>query len=350
MYAGKKALVHIKQSSLSADDIRIVAGAAGGPKWLVLHGLDQFIFGEWLANNKKPVHLLGSSIGAWRYAAYCKADFKSAFSKFEKLYFEQRYSEKPSIDEITEQLDTILDAIFDDGGAEEILNHPHFKLNFFADRSRGLLNSDLPLLLMSGLLLATFFNLFSRNSLNLFFRRTLFYNPMKAPFINMDDFPTDKVELTKDNIRKALLASGSIPLIVKGITDIPGAKDGYYRDGGLIDYHMSLPYGLDDGIALLPHFSKTIIPGWLDKYAGIRKPTDKFLEHVLLLAPTESFISSLPLSKIPDRTDFKRFINDDQGRIQYWNEVTKRSLELSETLKSWMNDGTLLDHVKPFDF
>jgi len=165
----------------------------------------------------------------------------------------------------------------------------------------------------------------------------------------MNDFPTDKVPLNNENLRLAVLASGSIPLIVNGINEIPGAAHGYYRDGGLIDYHMSIPYGVDKGIVLLPHFSKKIIPGWLDKFAGIRKPDSKYLENVLLLAPSESFIESLPLSKIPDRSDFKRFKGNDKARIEYWTEVTRRSEELPKTLHSWMENGSLTDNIRLFD-
>jgi len=349
IYAGVKALSHIQNFGLSAHDVKVVAGAAGGPKWLVLHGLDQFIFGDWLNDVKNPVHLIGSSIGAWRYAAYCRSDFHTSFKTFESLYFAQTYSEKPDKKEITEEIEKILDGILDEDGISEILQNKRFKLNLFADRSRSLLNSDHPLVLVPGLLLSTLFNLLSRQSLNLFFKRTLFHNKTDLPpFINLNDFPTDKVALNEENLRLAILASGSIPMIVNGIDQIPGAKPGYYRDGGLIDYHMSLPYGIDTGIVLLPHFSDTIIPGWLDKYAGWRKPESSHLEHMLLVAPSASFIESLPLSKIPDRSDFKRFVGDDRGRIQYWQEVTKRSSELSETFQSWIKDGSLIEHIKPF--
>jgi len=349
LYAGKKALSHIKSSGLPADDINVIAGAAGGPKWLVLHGLDQFIFGDWLNNVNHPVHLIGSSIGAWRYAAYCRKNFHNSFQHFEKLYFTQTYSEKPDRHEITAEIEKILDGILEQGGIEEILENKRFKLNLFADRSRGLMNVEHPMALVPGLLLSTILNLFSRKSLNLFFKRTLFHHSIDLPpFINMNDFPTDKVALTRDNLRPAILASGSIPLIVNGIDNIPGAKPGYYRDGGLMDYHMSLPYGVDDGIVLLPHFSKTIIPGWLDKYAGWRKPEPSFLDNLLLIAPSDSFISSLPLSKIPDRSDFKRFVGNDQARINYWKEVTKRSEELAESFKFMLDDGNLIEHIKPF--
>jgi len=349
LYAGPKALAHIKSSGLSPSDIKVIAGAAGGPKWLVLHGLDKYIFGDWLNSNEQPIHLIGSSIGAWRYAAYCRGEFQQAFQNFDDLYFAQRYSDKPDQDEINTVIEKMLDGLFHQSSIEQILSNKKFRLNLFADRCKGLLNTDNKASLIAGLLLSTVFNLVSRKSLGLFFERTLFHHPQHLPpFFNMSDFPTDRVPLSAENIRSAVLASGSIPLVINGVNNIHGATAGYYRDGGLVDYHMSLPYGVDEGIVLLPHFSKTIIPGWLDKFAKIRKPKSEFLDNVLLLAPTESFIRSLPLSKIPDRSDFKRFIGNDEGRINYWRDVTKRSEELSQQFQYLLASGNLEQHIKPF--
>jgi len=349
LYAGRKALAHIQKNGLQASDVKVVAGAAGGPKWLVLHGMDRFLFGEWLSNNQQAIHLVGSSIGAWRYASYCQGDFHKAFKLFEQLYFDQKYSAKADADEITREIEKMLDGLFHTTAIDEILNNQKFKLNLFADRCKGLLNTDNKFSLATGLLLCTVFNLFSRKSLSLFFERTLFHHADDLPpFYNMSDFPTAKVPLTAENIRLAVLASGSIPLIIKGVKNIPGAAAGFYRDGGLVDYHMALPYGVKKGIVLLPHFSQTITPGWLDKFAKLRKPNPKYLENVLLLAPTAAFIESLPLSKIPDRTDFKRFAGDNEGRTAYWKEVTKRSQELPEALKSLLTSGNILEHIRPF--
>ncbi len=66
VHAGPRALKALREHGLQAQHVRAVPAAAGGPKGLVLNPLDQFIFGEWLAANPTPVHLLGASIGAWR--------------------------------------------------------------------------------------------------------------------------------------------------------------------------------------------------------------------------------------------------------------------------------------------
>jgi hypothetical protein len=67
--AGPEALGIIRERGLRAEDVDIVPGAAGGPKWLVLEGLDRFLFGEFFARPRdRPLHLIGSSVGSWRTA------------------------------------------------------------------------------------------------------------------------------------------------------------------------------------------------------------------------------------------------------------------------------------------
>ena len=60
VYAGPKALAQLQAQGLKPQDVRLVPGAAGGPKGLILNPLDRFIFGEWLAATDHPVHLLGA--------------------------------------------------------------------------------------------------------------------------------------------------------------------------------------------------------------------------------------------------------------------------------------------------
>ncbi|MCV5871309.1 hypothetical protein OFN61_39260, partial [Escherichia coli] len=79
--AGPRAREHIRRHGLSPEDIRIVAGAAGGPKGLILGPLDEHIFGTWLAASAHPVHLIGASIGAWRMATGAMHDAARQFRR-----------------------------------------------------------------------------------------------------------------------------------------------------------------------------------------------------------------------------------------------------------------------------
>ena len=67
----------------------VIAGAAGGPKGLILGPLDRFVFGQWLPQSAQPVDLVGASIGAWRMATACLPDAVSAFERLEHDYIRQ---------------------------------------------------------------------------------------------------------------------------------------------------------------------------------------------------------------------------------------------------------------------
>ena len=46
--AGDAARDHLRRQGVCPADVRVIPGAAGGPKGLVLNPLDRFLFGHWL--------------------------------------------------------------------------------------------------------------------------------------------------------------------------------------------------------------------------------------------------------------------------------------------------------------
>ena len=52
-----------------------------------------------------------------------------------------------------------------------------------------------------------------------------------------------RVALSESNLADSILATGSIPMVLSGVSDIAGAPPGIYRDGGVIDYHLELDTG-----------------------------------------------------------------------------------------------------------
>jgi hypothetical protein len=63
----------------------------------------------------------------------------------------------------------------------------------------------------------------------------------------------------------------------------PAAPAGVYWDGGIIDYHLHLPYHHAKGLVLYPHFIDRIIPGWLDKALPWRRARGEWLDNVVLV-------------------------------------------------------------------
>ncbi|MBW2557694.1 MAG: patatin-like phospholipase family protein [Deltaproteobacteria bacterium] len=347
--AGRKALKIIREGGISPDQVKVVTGAAGGPKCLILGHLDGAIFSTWLTGRKEPLFLLGSSAAAWRFASVSQKRPLEAIDRFRTTYVHQHYSRNPSREEITSESIAFLETFLGDTGVDEILNHSYLRLNMMSTRCRGLTASDRMGALLPGLLLATLSNTISRKSLSFFFERTLLYDQREIPpFFNMNGFPIRQVPLTEKNLRQALLASGSIPVAMSRVTDIPGARRGAYRDGGIIDYHMDIPFTKDDGgIVLFPHYTNRVIPGWFDKKLSWRKPDPSNMENVLLLHPSEEFIKRLPYGKIPDRKDFQRFSGRDNERMDYWNRAIKESERLGEEFLDAVETGKIRELVRP---
>lgn len=116
----------------------------GGPKWLVLYGLDRLLFGPWFAGRSAPLHLIGSSIGSWRFTAASTADPEAAFDRFAEAYISQQYSARPTPEEVTAESLRILDRFVNDDQVDHILSHPVFRLNCLSVRCQCWLRAPYP--------------------------------------------------------------------------------------------------------------------------------------------------------------------------------------------------------------
>ncbi len=345
VYAGKNAARIIMESGLNEEMITGIAAASGGPKFLALAGFDNIILANWFKKRKKPLFFLGSSIGAWRGAAYaCKNPVK-AHNQLIESYLTQKYSSRPSESEVTVESLRILDEYISDSDINHILTKSHVHLGIIAARCTGLSAMNSRAALAASFIPSALVNIVSRSLLLKLFGRTLFYDRREDPPFAFNFSGKLRIPLTADNFRQVVLSSGSIPFVMEGIKDIPGAPAGTYRDGGLTDYHLNINFGVDKGIVLFPHFSSRIIPGWLDKNIKWRKHDPALLANVLLIAPSRKFIDSLPYSKIPDRTDFVTFT--DRDRLNYWNSVIDKSSVIGREFIEAAASGRLKDIIKP---
>ncbi len=346
--AGKSAYRTIKESGLKPDSVKTIAGAAGGPKWLVLNRFDRMLFPEFFKYRKKPLYLIGSSIGAWRFAAMCQNNPVEAQQKFEDAYIHQRYTSKPSTGEVSVESNRIIDVFLGKSSVEEILSNPVFKIGFISVRCKWPSTSDSKALLGTGLLIASLANLIHRRLLRIQFERTLFHLPgINPPYLDTKEFPLGKVTLTSNNFATSLLSSGSIPLVMERIKNIPGARKGVFRDGGLIDYHMDIPHQAEPHeIILFPHFSNRIVPGWLDKGLKWRKPGTENMKNVLLVAPSREYIEKLPNGKIPDRKDFLLYKGRDKDRFRDWKRVVTEGQKLADEFAEAVESGQIRNRIK----
>jgi len=347
--AGPLALKHIREKGLSPDDVTGIAGAAGGPKWLVLNGLDHALFGEWFSRRTKDLHMVGSSIGSWRFAALASGEGMSRYESFKEAYISQHYEKRPIPKDVTDESYRIMDTFLGSNGIRNILSHPFMRIVILSVRSRYLLSSDRALTLGAGLGIAALANALSRRSLRLFFERTLFHDSrISSGIVENHALHGKRVPLNIQNFRSALMSSGSIPMVMSGISDIPGAPHGTYRDGGLVDYHLDIPFDNDrTGLVIYPHYANRIIPGWFDKKIRSRKIDPSNYESVLVLSPSEGFSSGLPHGRIPDRNDFYRFHGRDRDRISFWNKTVEKSKMLGDDFLEAVETGNISSLVQP---
>jgi len=329
--AGKRALERIRANGFDPADVEVIPGAAGGPKGLGIAALDRVLFGEWLPRAPRPRHLIGASIGAWRFAAACCADPVAALNAFANAYIEQRYPPRPTRRFVSQSARAMLAQLFE-GREDEILASRDYRLHILAVRGRWPLTRDSSFGTPLGFGMAAMANALGRRHLARFIDRTLFHDARDPPpFIPIDDaFQTHVVQLDRGNLGEALVASASIPMILEGVVNIPKAPMGVYWDGGIVDYHLHLPYHRANGLVLYPHFIDRIVPGWLDKALPWRHARGEWLDNVVLLAPSRDYVSRLPYGKLPSRQDFKRFEGDDAAREKYWRTAIAESERLAE--------------------
>lgn len=344
--AGTRALQHIRESGLQPADVHLIPGAAGGPKALGIQGLDMAIFGQWLPQAAQPRSLIGASIGSWRFASVCLPDPAAGLQRLGELYTSQRFPKGISVAEISHRCGRMLDELLD-GQDAQILNSPLYHLNIVVVKALRALQHDHPRRLGLGLGGVMGSNLLGRRHLKRWFERVIFHDErLRPPLAELEDFVTSYVGLSTDNLRPALLASGSIPMVMEAVRDIPGASQGVYRDGGLLDYHLDLPWRAP-GVVLYPHFIDRVVPGWFDKTLPWRKANASQIGDVLLVAPSPNYLASLPYGKLPDRRDYRRFIKDDAGRESYWRRAMAESQRLGDEFLELLSSGKLQDRVQP---
>jgi len=340
--AGKKALSVVKDEGLNLNRVKFLVGASGAAKFLVLTGIDRVLM-TLLQERTERLDLVGSSIGSFRIGAFLQKDPLEAIDKLENGYINQFYtSKKPSKKVVTNESIRIMNSYIKDENLTEMLNHSFMKVSFLAVKSRYFLKSENNLIQLMNLLSAGTLNKINRKNLKYYFERALFTNT-DVDFMFNDDFKLNKYKLNRSNFKKALLASGSIPLVMEGVS-IDNLK-GVFRDGGMIDYHLDIPFLPEDSddLVLFPHFYEDITPGWFDKFSK-RKASGINLQNTIIVAPSKKFVDSLPYQKIPDRKDFENF--SDKERLKYWNEVVKKNRILGDELAEVIESGKIRDIVK----
>jgi hypothetical protein len=346
--AGKRAYEIIKDGGFNYDSISTYFGPAAGPRWLISSGFDLTLMKSGLLGRSRAVHLIGSSAGAWRFAAWLQPEAQECYRKLLDAYINVKYTRADTPATVLEKFTELINLYLDDDALPFALANKKYRLAVITARARNLVAAEKVWLQKTGLAACYLLNFFSRNNIYLFADRVVFYNGSKPPdFCFRPQFRGSFVRMNEINFKYAVMASGAIPLVVRGVHDIYGAPRGVYRDGGLVDYHLTHQYAAkENDIVLFFHHQERIIPGWLDKNIVRRVPDAETLSNVLMIFPAQSFVEKLPGGKIPDRTEFLTYIDDHKTRIKNWNKAVELAAPLGEEFLELVASGKLKDVVE----
>ncbi len=331
--AGPRARAHIRDRGVAPADIACVPAAAGGPKGLALLPLDRLLHAEWYAR-APHIHFVGASIGAWRSAALAGPEPLAAIDRLEHAYVRgQTYRARPSPAEVGAVIRDVVRGMLD---GHPFVARPGVGLDVLTTHARGTLAGGASRRAFARAALA---NTVSRVRLAARMERVAFHagarSALDEPF---DAFGWTRVALDARNAEDALVASGSIPIVCAPVRDIAGAPPGDYWDGGLIDYHLLLPYTRLPGLVLYPHFVPRVTPGWFDKHLPWRRHrrAHPWLDNVVVIAPSAAFIATLPNARLPERKDFYRYGADHAGRVRAWERAIGECGRFAEAAMQWL--------------
>jgi len=346
--AGKHAYEIIKDGGFNYDSISAYFGPAAGPRWLISSGFDLTLINREILGHTQMVQLVGSSAGAWRFAAWLHPDASACYQKFLDTYINIKYTRADTPMTVLEKFKDLINVYLEDDALSFALAHKKYRLAVITARARNLVASEKIWLQKTGLIAGYLLNFFSRNNIYRFAERVVFYQGSKPPtFCFRPQFRGSFVRMNEINFKYAVMASGAIPLVVAGVHDIYGAPRGVYRDGGLVDYHLTHQFAAkENDIVLFFHHQERIIPGWLDKKIVRRVPDAEALRNVLMIFPAQSFVEKLPGEKIPDREDFLTYIDDHQTRIKNWRKAVELAAPLGEEFLELVGSGKIKDMVE----
>lgn len=346
IFAGAEALNHIRKNGLKSNDISMVLGASGGPNWLSLIHIDRYLLDEWFKKRERPLHVLGTSSGAWRFACYPQKNPLAAHARLQDVYMSQDYAKDSTPDEIAWACKKMIDTIIPGENVQEIIDNPMIRYHALVVRCLGMAGSYNKILQTMGILFAWLSNAVNPRAMRPWIERVLFHHPDKPPINKFPDLPARHVEITPDNVKDSVLASGSIPIVVKGVRNIIGAPGGVYRDGGLIDYQFDFPALPKDGFVLYPHYTaEPPIGSWFNKRFPARLASREHYKRTIIIAPSNEFVATLPGGRLPDLDDFYEMKYPQ--RRENWDKAVLQCEHLREILDDIHTKQQWAQYVEP---
>ena len=350
LQAGPAAMRIIQERGLRPQDIRVIAGAAGGPKWLVLSGLDRMIFGAWFPDRTAPLFLVGSSIGAWRFAALSAGSLWRPWIDLKPPTPISAMNPSPQPEKSAGKAKRSWTIFWTMTASGRSWPTPFCGSICLACAATGcwLPTPNSPW--RRGLAGAA-----PGQSLPAAALVPLFSADPLFRFTQCSAFPKGKWILPPaGQADRRQFPPGPAGLGIHSPGHESGERYPRRREGSLSRRgHRRLSPGYPlrrqgRRPCAFSHYTDRIIPGWFDKRLTWRKPHPDHMAHVLMVSPSREFVADLPFGKIPDRNDFWQFFGDDDGRIGYWQTVSRKSRQLADELAELVESGRIAERVRPF--
>lgn len=332
--AGRNVRAHVAREGFRLADFPTVLGAAGGPKWLILYGLDRVLAPLMRASVReagfrRPLDLIGASIGAWRFAAWLHDDPVAALDRLFESYTDEALFD-PSLRDFDGLFRHYLDAMFGASGVQQVLACELARLHMVVALFP---HSRVPVSLRLGL--AALRNAFGRRALLASSPQRLLCSTGPLPAAIAARWPHATLPLDAQRLIPALMATAAVPGLIPPVAGLdPSGGKSLGIDGGILDYHFDGSQN-GAGFVLYPHFVPTLTAGWFDKPFRRRRVPAEHIDDLLLICPSPAFVAQLPGGGIPDRGDPRRL-----GPVacqRAWRTAGEASLRLGEAL------GELLD-------
>lgn len=348
--AGKKAFSFIRENGFDFSRVKTYVGPAVGPRWLAASGFDLTLIERGLLGRNYPALLTGASAGAFRLASWLQPEPAKSYRKLMDAYIDAEYNRKDSQGKLLGEMEKIINSYLETDALAFALAHKKYRLAIVTARARNLAASETKWIQKLGVGLAFTCNALSPSLLRLFYEQVVFYySPIPPKFCLTREFRGRTVPLNIANFKSAVLASGTIPLVIGGVRNIYGAPTGIYRDGGLFQYHFNQFYPCKDGdLVLFFHHQENLVPGWLDKKLKYRRVPEPYLENVVMVFPSEEFIRSLPAGKVPDRDDLMELIDKPDVRKKRWRKAVELCSGLGEQFVELVESGRIKEALEEF--
>src|SRR5699024_1004434 len=134
-----------------------------------------YLLNDFFAQRQEPLHLVGSSAGAWRFACYAHPKAAETSLAFAKAYQNICYGKDMTTAEITSHSRALLDVIYEDeASSRAAADNPIMKLHLVAARAKHLNRTTNRMTQMMGLTSTALANGISRRFLGSFFERVVF--------------------------------------------------------------------------------------------------------------------------------------------------------------------------------